>query len=69
LRASAGGAVQVVAGAPAPGTVWVDARLLDALQLKLGDPLLLGDARLTASPASSSSSPTAARAFPASRRG
>jgi putative ABC transport system permease protein len=27
--------------------VWVDAALLDALQLQVGDPLLLGDARLT----------------------
>ena len=35
-----------VAAAPAPGTVWVDAALLDALQLKVGDPLLLGDATL-----------------------
>jgi putative ABC transport system permease protein len=32
---------------PAPGTVWVDAALLDALALKLGDRLLLGDASLT----------------------
>jgi len=31
---------------PAPGEVWVDASLLDALGLKLGDPLLLGDASL-----------------------
>jgi putative ABC transport system permease protein len=30
--------------APQPGTVWVDAALLDALQLQVGDPLLLGDA-------------------------
>jgi putative ABC transport system permease protein len=29
---------------PAPGEAWVDAPLLDALGLKLGDPLLLGDA-------------------------
>ena len=29
---------------PAPGTVWVDAALLDALQLQVGDALLLGDA-------------------------
>lgn len=35
------------AGAPAPGTVWVDAALLDALGLRLGDPLWLGDAALT----------------------
>ncbi len=31
---------------PAPGTVWVDAALLEALALNLGDALLLGDARL-----------------------
>ena len=32
---------------PAPGQAWVDAQLMDALGLKMGDPLLLGDARLT----------------------
>lgn len=32
---------------PAPGTAWVDAALLAALDLKMGDPLLLGDASLT----------------------
>ncbi len=31
---------------PAPGEVWVDAPLLDALSLRVGDPLLLGAARL-----------------------
>ncbi|MCK6414560.1 MAG: FtsX-like permease family protein [Giesbergeria sp.] len=31
---------------PAPGEVWVDAPLLDALGLRMGDPLLLGDASL-----------------------
>ncbi|MDD2544957.1 MAG: ABC transporter permease [Burkholderiaceae bacterium] len=31
---------------PAPGEVWVDAPLLEALNLSVGDPLLLGDARL-----------------------
>ena len=31
---------------PAPGSVWVDASLLDALSLKMGDALLLGDATL-----------------------
>ncbi|OOG58658.1 FtsX-like permease family protein [Polaromonas sp. C04] len=31
---------------PAPGEVWVDASLLDALSLKMGDALLLGDATL-----------------------
>jgi putative ABC transport system permease protein len=34
------------AGAPAAGSVWVDPALLDALALKVGDPLLLGDATL-----------------------
>ena len=34
------------AGAPERGNVWVDAGLLDALQLKVGDALLLGDASL-----------------------
>ena len=46
LQADAGAPVQAVAAAPEPGTAWVDAALLDALQLKLGDPLLLGDATL-----------------------
>ncbi|MEY8877644.1 MAG: ABC transporter permease, partial [Leptothrix sp. (in: b-proteobacteria)] len=32
--------------APAPGTVWVDPAVLDALALKVGDALLLGDATL-----------------------
>ena len=32
---------------PAPGTAWVDAALLAALDLKIGQPLLLGDASLT----------------------
>lgn len=44
LRASADGPVQKVAAAPARGTVWVDPALLDALQLRVGDDLLLGDA-------------------------
>ncbi len=46
LRSAAGGPVQTVAAAPEPGTVWVDTALLDALQLDVGDPLLLGDAEL-----------------------
>ncbi|MFN3860363.1 MAG: ABC transporter permease [Roseateles sp.] len=33
-------------GAPAPGEVWADPAVADALGLKLGDPLLLGDATL-----------------------
>ncbi len=32
---------------PAPGSVWVDAALLQALELRMGQPLLLGDATLT----------------------
>lgn len=32
---------------PRPGQVWVEPSLLEALDLKVGDPLLLGDARLT----------------------
>jgi putative ABC transport system permease protein len=44
LQAAAGGPVQSVAAAPDPGRVWVDAALLDALQLQVGDALLLGDA-------------------------
>jgi putative ABC transport system permease protein len=47
LREAPDSAVQLVAAAPQPGSVWVDAALLDALQLQVGDPLLLGDARLT----------------------
>jgi len=34
---------------PAPGTVWVEAALLDALGLEMGQPLLLGDASLRVS--------------------
>ena len=34
-------------GIPAPGTAWVDAALLVALELKMGDPLLLGDSAFT----------------------
>ena len=40
-------AVQTLAAAPEPGSAWVDLALLDALQLKLGDALLLGDASFT----------------------
>ena len=46
LRSAADGPLLNVAAAPEPGTVWVDASLLEALQLKLGDPLLLGDTEL-----------------------
>ncbi len=40
------GAGQVTRDIPARGEVWVDASLLDALGLKLGDTLLLGDTAL-----------------------
>ncbi|MBX3621876.1 MAG: ABC transporter permease [Rhizobacter sp.] len=43
---SAGGPETLVSHGPARGTVWVDAPLLDSLQLTLGDELLLGDAQL-----------------------
>ena len=46
LASAPGGPVERVAAAPAPGTVWVDAAVLDALHLRLGDTLLLGDASL-----------------------
>ncbi|WP_157084873.1 ABC transporter permease [Hydrogenophaga palleronii] len=41
-----GGADSATREIPAPGTVWVDEPLLVALDLKVGDPLLLGDASL-----------------------
>ena len=34
-------------GAPAAGTVWVDAAVIDALQIRVGDSLLLGESTLT----------------------
>ena len=46
LKAAPDAAERNVAGAPARGTVWVDAALLDGLQLKVGDDLLLGDTAL-----------------------
>jgi putative ABC transport system permease protein len=46
VRESAAAAPRFAADVPAPGTVWVDATLLDALALKVGDTLLLGDAAL-----------------------
>ena len=44
LAAEPGGPVETLAAAPAEGTVWVDAALLDQLDLAVGDTLLLGDA-------------------------
>ncbi len=46
LASSPGAAEQTVTAAPATGHVWVDAAVLDALALKVGDELLLGDAAL-----------------------
>jgi putative ABC transport system permease protein len=46
LKAAPDATERGVAGAPARGTVWVDQPLLDGLQLKVGDELLLGDAQL-----------------------
>ncbi|MFN7725512.1 MAG: ABC transporter permease [Rubrivivax sp.] len=46
LKATPDAPVRRVVAAPEPGTVWVDANLLDALQLQVGQDLLLGDSRL-----------------------
>jgi putative ABC transport system permease protein len=46
VREAADAPARKVAEAPAPGTVWVDPPLLEALGLQLGDELLLGDATL-----------------------
>ena len=46
LSSGPGSTEQSLAAAPEAGTVWVDPALLDALALKVGDPLLLGDASL-----------------------
>lgn len=45
VAAGPGAAGHTTRAIPAPGQVWVDASLLDALSLKVGDPLLLGDAK------------------------
>jgi putative ABC transport system permease protein len=47
IRGAAESSVQDAARAPAPGTAWVDPGVLDALGLRVGDTLLLGDAGLT----------------------
>ncbi|MCW5632239.1 MAG: ABC transporter permease [Rubrivivax sp.] len=47
VRDAPGSAPRPATEAPAPGTVWVDAPLLDALALRLNDTLLLGEAALT----------------------
>ena len=43
---SSEGPGQTTRDIPSPGDVWVDGSLLDSLALKVGDPLLLGDASL-----------------------
>ncbi|OSZ62978.1 ABC transporter permease [Hydrogenophaga sp. IBVHS2] len=49
LRVASGpdAADEAVRSIPRPGTVWVDAALLVALDLKMGQPLLLGDSQFT----------------------
>jgi len=46
VAAAPGGPEVPAAQAPARGTVWVDAAVLDSLALRVGDSLLLGDAAL-----------------------
>jgi putative ABC transport system permease protein len=46
IKSAPDAAAVVAKAAPAPGTVWVDPAVADALQLKMGDALLLGDASL-----------------------
>ncbi len=46
LAATPGGAEEVAKGIPSAGSVWVDAPLLGALNLKMGDALLLGESAL-----------------------
>ncbi|HSW22512.1 MAG TPA: ABC transporter permease, partial [Burkholderiaceae bacterium] len=43
----ADGPEQTIAAAPAPGRAWVDAAVLGALKVAIGDVLLLGDAQFT----------------------
>ena len=45
-KVTLGSAPTTNSSAPAPGSVWVDPALLDALKLRVGDALLLGDAAL-----------------------
>lgn len=45
LSSAPGGPSESLKAAPARGTVWVDAAVLDGLGLHLGDELMLGDAR------------------------
>jgi putative ABC transport system permease protein len=49
LRRAEGGVGQTVREGPSPGRAWVDAGVLDALDLRLGDALALGELELTVS--------------------
>ena len=46
IASQLGAAERITRGVPAPGQAWVEAPLLDALGLQVGDELLLGDSRL-----------------------
>lgn len=46
VQSSSQGIEENASQGPTPGSVWVEAGLLEALRLKVGDPLLLGDATL-----------------------
>lgn len=45
IRTGSQGSSQKISSGPEPGEVWVDSSLLQALQLKIGDHLLLGSAK------------------------
>ena len=49
LSQSAGGTAQLLKSAPARGTAWADAEVLDKLGLQVGDALMLGELSLTLS--------------------
>ena len=46
LSSAPGGPSQALKAAPARGTVWADAAVFESLGLRIGDALMLGDARL-----------------------
>jgi putative ABC transport system permease protein len=46
MASEPGGVESRISGIPKPGEAWVDANLLDALALRVGDSLLLGDSSL-----------------------
>jgi putative ABC transport system permease protein len=49
IRSSASAPVAVTREVPAPGHAWVDASLLDAIGISVGDTILLGNSQLTVS--------------------